>query len=809
MRVRGLMRIRNGVREVFRTQIDNEAEEHITKARQQLNIVYDQFVRRHGFISSRDNTHAFSGDPDQPLLLSLENYNQETMTATKSVIFTRRTLEGYKPVTHVETAAEALAISLNETGSIHWERMAELTGFSFKEFQAELDGQVFQNPQGEWETADEYLSGNVRDKLKTAEAAAALNPTYNRNVDALKAVQPADILPGDINARLGSSWIPRSDIEDFIAELLHIPRGDVSVAHAGEIAAWSVRLDPLTSRAVSNTTTHGTKQMSASALIEDALNMRVPTIYDTLEDDTRVVNQTETIAAREAQQKLKDRFARWIWEEPNRMQRLARLYNDTFNTIRLRTYDGSHLTFPGMNRTGLRTNDLDPHQKNAVWRILQNKNTLIGHCVGAGKTNEMAAACMELKRLHLASKPMIAVPNHLVEQWGAAFLALYPQATIFVAGKDFFTKGNREKAMARIATGNYDAVIISHRSFESLPVSDETFNRFVRKEMKSLEEAILEAQAEKGDTRSIVKQLEKAKKRLEAKILDRAGREKKDDGVTFEQLGIDRIFDDEADLFKNLGFTTKMQRIAGLSNTESNRAMDMYMKTRYVSQRDGGIIFATGTPISNTMAEMYTLMRYLAPELLEQAGVAHFDAWAANFGEPVTALELSPDGSGYRMHTRFAKFVNLPELLSMFRAFADIQTADMLNLPHPRVAGGKPEVVVAPASPQLKEYVSGLVERAQRIRSGSVDPRVDNMLKITTDGRKAALDMRLVREDTEVSHDTKISEAVNNIHRIWQQTGSVGRFTQIAFCDLSTPSPDKFNIYDEIRARLIERGVPE
>src|SRR3989440_2191459 len=802
MRVRGLMRIRNGVREVFRTQIDNEAEEHITKARQQLNIVYDQFVRRHGFISSRDNTHAFSGDPDQPLLLSLENYNQETMTATKSVIFTRRTLEGYKPVTHVETAAEALAISLNETGSIHWERMAELTGFSFKEFQAELDGQVFQNPQGEWETADEYLSGNVRDKLKTAEAAAALNPTYNRNVDALKAVQPADILPGDINARLGSSWIPRSDIEDFIAELLHIPRGDVSVAHAGEIAAWSVRLDPLTSRAVSNTTTHGTKQMSASALIEDALNMRVPTIYDTLEDDTRVVNQTETIAAREAQQKLKDRFARWIWEDPDRTQRLARLYNDTFNTIRLRAYDGSHLTFPGMNRTGLRTHDLDPHQKNVVWRMLQNKNTLIGHCVGAGKTNAMAAACMELKRLHLAHNAMIVVPNHLVEQWGAPFLALYPQANLLVAGKEFFSKGNREKVMARIASGNYDAVIIAHRSFESLPVSDETFNRFVKKEIVSLEEAIMETQAEKGEAkRSIVKQLEKAKKRLEAKIKDRAGRERKDDGVTFEQLGIDRIFVDEADLYKNLGFTSKMQRIAGLPNSESNRALDMYMKTRYLAERGGGIIFATGTPLSNTMAEMYTLQRYLAPELLENAGVAHFDAWAANFGEPVTALELSPDGGGYRMHTRFAKFVNLPELLSLFRTFADIQTADMLNLPRPSIAGGKSNIVVVLASAELKAYVNTLVERAQRIKSGGIDPRIDNMLKITTDGRKAALDMRLVNPDAEGNAETKVSDAINNLFHTWVD-GAAKRLTQVAFCDISTPAPTKFNVYDEIKARL-------
>jgi len=789
--------------------LDDAPEEQIIEARQHLNRVYDRYISRYGYISSSKNTRAFTGDPDHPLLLSLEKYDVEKQTATKTVIFERRTLERYKPVDHVETASEALAISLNETGSIHWERMKSLTGYSVKEIQAELGGQVYQNPEGEWETADEYLSGDVRAKLKTARAAAAINPIYARNVEALTSVQPSDILPGDINARLGAPWIPRSDIADFIADTLQVPRSHVGVGHAGEIAAWSVLLDVLSAHTVSNTTTHGTKRMKASDLIEDSLNMRVPTIYDTLEDDTRVINQTETIAAREAQQKLKDRFAQWIWENPERTERLARLYNDTYNNIRLRTYDGSHLTFPGMNRTILRRNDLDHHQKNVVWRMLQNKNTLIGHCVGAGKTNAMAAACMELKRLGLAKKPMIAVPNHLVEQWGAAFLALYPQANIFIAGKDFFTKGNREKAMARIATANYDAVIISHKSFESLPVSDETFHRFVKKEMHSLEEAIRETQAEKGDTRSIVKQLEKAKKRLEAKIKDRASREKKDDGVTFEQLGIDRIFVDEADLFKNLGFTTKMQRIAGLPNTDSNRALDMYLKTRYLAYRGGGIVFATGTPISNTMAEMFTLQRYLAPELLEAAGVAHFDAWAANFGEAVTSLELAPDGSGYRMHTRFSKFVNLPELLSMFRTFADIQTADMLQLPRPRVEGGKPKVVVAPASPQLKEYVSGLVDRAQRIRSGSVDPRVDNMLKITTDGRKAALDMRLVSPDIDVCHETKVSEAVKNVYRIWQQTAAESRLTQIAFCDISTPAPDRFNVYDEIKARLIGCGIPE
>src|ERR1035438_7934767 len=450
-----------------------------------------------------------------------------------------------------------------------------------------------------------------------------------------------------------------------------------------------------------------------------------------------------------------------------------------------------------MNRTMLRENDLDKHQKDAVWRILQNDHTLLAHVVGAGKTWSMVTAAMEMKRLGLATKPMIVVPNHLVEQWGAAFLALYPHAHIFVAGKDAFTAGNRQKAMSRIATGNYDAVIVSHKSFELLPVSDETFTRFVDKQKDQLEEAIREAKAEKGDTRRIGKDQEKAKKRLETKLKERADRERKDDAVTFEQLGIDRLFVDESDLFKNLGFISKMNRIAGLPNTESNRALDMYMKTRYLAERGGGTVFATGTPVSNTMAEMYTLQRYLAPMSLEAAGVEHFDAWAANFGEAVTALELAPDGSGYRMHTRFAKFVNLPELLSMFRSFADVQTADMLHLPRPEIEGGKPHITAAPASKELKEFVGTLVERAQKLKNGRVDPKVDNMLKITGDGRKAALDMRLIDPFAEIHGDTKVTRAVENIYRSWEE-GRDRRSTQLVFCDLSTPNPDKFNVYDDI-----------
>ena len=512
------------------------------------------------------------------------------------------------------------------------------------------------------------------------------------------------------------------------------------------------------------------------------------------EDRSRVINQQETIAAREKQQQLKDRFREWIWEDSARAARLAREYNDRFNNLRLRSFDGAHLKLPGMNREYLRDGDLSRHQKDAVWRIVQSGSTLLAHVVGAGKTWTMAAAAMEMRRLGLAKKPMFVVPNHLVEQWGAEFLKLYPQARLFIAGREHFATGNRQRAMARIASGTYDAVIVSHRSFEFLPVSDKLFKRFVEEQVEELEAAILEAKAGKDDNRRLVKELEKAKKRLVAKLKERADREGKDNTLTFEELGVDQIFVDEADLYKNLFYTTKMNRIAGLPNSESNRALDMYMKTRYVREINGGrgVVFATGTPISNTMAEMYTMLRYLAPDLLKERGVAHFDAWAANFAEAVTALELAPDGSGYRMHTRFAKFINLPELLSMFRTFADVQTADMLNLPRPGMAGGKPQIAAASASEPLKAFIKTLTERAERLRTARVDPSVDNMLKITGDGRKAALDMRLVDAFAEQPDgDTKLTLAVQRIKHVWEETRDA-RSTQLVFCDLSTPDPDAF-----------------
>ncbi len=820
-RIRGMLAVRDAVRVVFRTQLDDAPpddaqEERIAAARRLLNDIYDSFVSRHGPLSSRENVKAFAGDPDQPLLLSLEVYDPESRRARKTAIFERRTLERYKPIAHVETAAEALAVSLNETGEIHWPRMEQVTGRTARQLQRELGSLVYCNPEGGlWETADRYLSGDVRRKLAVATAAAGLDPHFERNIEALKAVQPADLEPGDIEARLGSSWIPASDIRDFVAGLLDTVPRNARVAHAPAIATWTVEIDGGEKYSVANTTSHGTARFRASELIEQALNGRVPTSYDQQPDGSRVINQQETVAAREKQQQLKDRFREWVWEDSARAARLAREYNDRFNNLRLRSFDGSHLQLPGMNREYLRDGDLSRHQKAAVWRIVQSGSTLLAHVVGAGKTWTMAAAAMEMRRLGLAKKPMFVVPNHLVEQWGAEFLKLYPQACLFIAGREHFAAGNRQRAMARIASGNYDAVIVSHRSFEFLPVSDKLFKRFVEEQVEELEAAILEAKADRGDNPRLVKELEKAKKRFVAKLKERADREGKDNALTFEELGVDQIFVDEADLYKNLFYTTKMNRIAGLPNSESNRALDMYIKTRYVREINSGrgVVFATGTPISNTMAEMYTMLRYLAPDLLKERGVAHFDAWAANFAEAVTALELAPDGSGYRMHTRFAKFINLPELLSMFRTFADVQTADMLNLPCPAVAGGKPQIAAAPASEPLKAFIRTLTERAERLRTARVDPSVDNMLKITGEGRKAALDMRLVDSLAGPEPDTKLSLAVDRIRKVWTDTSSA-RSTQLVFCDLSTPDRStshagRFNVYDEVRTKLIEAGVPQ
>src|SRR3984885_993901 len=571
-RIRGILQVRDAVREVFRTQLADAPDESIVKARRHLNQTYDFFLSRYGPLNGRENVKAFADDPDLPLLVSLEEYDPETKRATKTAIFDRRTLERYRPVERVETAPEALLVSLNETGQISWPRMESLTGRTTSELQDELGSLVYRNPEsGAWETADRYLSGNVRAKLAVAQASEQIDPAYRRNVEALRAIQPKDLEPNEIEARLGSSWIPPSDIRHFVAELLDVTPASVKIGHADSIATWTIELDYGAKYVVNNTTTHGTSRFPGSELIEQSLNGRSPTAYDEHEDGSRTVNQLETIAAREKQQQLKDRFRDWVWEDRERAGRLAEEYNRRFNSIRLRDFDGSHLTLPGMVRTSLRDGDLAPHQKNAVWRILQGGSPLLAHVVGAGKTWTLTAAAMELRRLDLAKKPMFVVPNHLVDQWGAEFLKLYPQARLFVAGKDHFESGNRQQAMARIATGNYDAVIVSHRSFEFLPVSDAYFNRFIEKQLAELDVEIGLAQESKDDNRRIVKELEKAKKRLTVRLKKRADRDSKDRTMTFEELGVDQLFVDEADLYKNLGYVTKMNRIAGLPNSDSNR----------------------------------------------------------------------------------------------------------------------------------------------------------------------------------------------------------------------------------------------
>ncbi|MGB9154818.1 MAG: SNF2-related protein, partial [Alphaproteobacteria bacterium] len=813
-RIRGMMKIRDCVREVFKTQLNDESDEVIVAARQDLNRVYDRYIKEFGCLSHRENRRVFADDPEAPLLQSLEeNFDEATGKAKKAAIFSQRTIDRYKPVESVETAAEALAVSLNEYGRIEWGRMAQLTGQTPASMQAELGDLIYQNPESDlWETADEYLSGNVRQKLRFARSASELDPRFKRNLAPLESAQLTDLTPAEIMARLGATWIPSDDLADWIAEIVETSPHNIRVDYLSDLATWKVTAKEIAKQSVANKTTYGTSRFTALNLIEDALNGVVTTAYDTIRVDDkekRVVNEQETLAAREAQQKLKDMFGEWIWKDNDRTTRLVGIYNEKFNSVRLRAYDGSHLSFPGMNKTVLRNGDLDAHQKNAVWRILQGDSTLLAHCVGAGKTWALVAAAMEAKRIGLARKSMIVVPNHLVDQWGAAFLQLYPQANIFVAGKGHFQNRKRQKAMSRIATGTYDAVIVSHKSFEQLPVSDKLFDAYLQEELDKLEDAIREAN-EDSDNRRIVKMLETAKKRLTKKIEDRTKREGKDNTISFEELGIDRISVDEADLYKNLGFVTKMNRIAGLPNAISNRATDMHMKTRHLRQKnDGrGVVFATATPVSNTMAELYTMQRYLAPEALADAGLANFDAWAANFGEAVTALELAPSGKGYRMNTRFARFINLPELLTMFREFADVQTPDMLNLPRPALEGGKNIVITAPATPDLERFVDRLVDRADKIRSGKVDPRDDNMLKVTSEGRKAALDMRLVNPHAQAHTQSKVSLCANEVFEIWQKPAE-RRATQVIFCDLSTPTKGSgFNVYDEIRSILTRKGVP-
>jgi len=810
-RIRRLIYVRDAARDCLRTQVEDRPEAELAAARFRLNQDYDYFVGQFGPVSHPANVRVFAGDPDLPLLLSLENYDETAGTAAKTAIFRERTIQRRAAVTSASGAKEALVVTLSERGRVDLEHIGRLLGKAEAEFLPELQGAIFHNPATRrWETDDEYLSGNVREKLAVAERVAREDARYRLNAAALRDVQPADLKATEIDARLGAAWIPAEDVAAFGQDLLRAsgPQ-DVRVSHVPQLGLWSVEVSHYAKTGVANRGEWGTVRVAAHELLEDALNLRTPTVYDYDEKKNARVNAVATEAAREKQQKIKDRFAEWIWRDDARRERLVAHYNREYNHTRLRVFRGEHLTLPGASPAIT----LRPHQKAGVWRILQTPNTLLAHVVGAGKTFTMAAAAMELKRLGLARKPLFVVPNHMLGQFSTELLALYPGANVLVAGRDDFASARRRELMSRIATNNWDAVVVTHSGFERLPVSARARKEFLTEQLGELEECLREQKgrmAGSGNTR-MVKELERAKKRLEARIRTLSAAHRKDDTLTFEELGVDRLFVDEAQAFKNLFYVTKMTRVAGLPQTASERAFDMFLKVQHVQRGNGGggVVFATGTPVTNTMAEMFTMQRYLQMGLLRRQHLQHFDAWAGTFGETVSAMELAPDGAGYRLNTRFARFVNVPELMHLFRQTADVQTAEMLRLPVPELAGGKPQVIRAPATAELKAFVNSLARRAEKLRTGLVDPSVDNMLKITGEGRKAALDLRLMRPGTPDHPASKVNLAVREIFAIWQATREP-RLTQMVFCDLSTPQADgnRLSVYQEVKAKLTALGVP-
>ena len=808
-RIKGLMELRDCTRRLIQLQTEDASDVEIATEQRRLNLLYDAYTVKHGLISNRENKRAFSDDSSYYLLCSLEILDEDGKLERKADMFTRRTIQPHRPVEHTETAAEALAVSLNELGRVDMGYMSRLCGKSETEIAAELSGVVFRVPGEErYATADEYLSGNVREKLREAEAAAKADQSFNINVEALKAAQPRELTASEIDVRLGATWIEPRYIEQFMVNTFqptYWASRSMSVNYSPYTSEWRIDGKSAVGAADVNAfSTYGTSRISAYKILENTLNLRDVRIYDKVEDadgtERRVLNVKETTLAQQKQQVIKDAFRDWLWKDPKRRETLVAKYNELFSSTRPREYDGSHLTFPGINPEI----ELREHQRNAIARILYGGNTLLAHEVGAGKTFTMAAAAMEAKRLGLCRKPMFAVPNHLTEQWASEFLRLYPSANVLVATKKDFEPANRKKFCARIATGDYDAVIIGHSQFERIPVSQERQERLLRSEIEDITEGINQLKRSSGERFSI-KSMEKTKKSLEAKLkklLDSP----KDDVVTFEELGVDRLFVDEAHSHKNLYYHTKMQNVAGLSSAEAQKSSDMYMKCRYMDELTGsrGIVFATGTPVSNSMTELYTMQRYLQHDTLERLGLGHFDSWAANFGETVTALELAPEGTGYRARTRFSKFFNLPELMNLFREVADIKTADQLNLP-------KPEIVyhneVSQPTEIQKKLVQELSERATKVHARMVDPSEDNMLAITNDGRKLGLDQRVVNPLLPDADGTKVNRCVDNVFRIWQD-GAGEKLTQLIFCDLSTPGKG-FNVYDDIKKKLVARGVPE
>ena len=818
-RIKGMIGIRDCVRNLIELQTEDYPDSEIKQAQEKLNTLYDSFTKKYGLINSRANTSAFSDDSSYALLSALEVINEDGELERKADMFFKRTIKPHKPVTEVDTADEALAVSMGEKAAIDMEYMMELSGKSEEELFADLKGVIFLNPLYEYGNsyepkylmADEYLSGNVREKLATAKRSATLYPEdYTVNVQALEKVQPKDLTASEISVRLGATWIPPEIFQQFMFEFLDTPRyaqWNIKVHYSQFTGEWNIEGKSYDRSNVKAYSTYGTSRINAYKIIEETLNLKDVRIFDYIEDEEgkkkAVLNKKETAIAQAKQELIKQGFQDWIWDDPTRREKLTKMYNEKFNSIRPREYDGSHIVFNGMNPEI----ELREHQKNAVAHILYGGNTLLAHAVGAGKTFEMVAAAMESKRLGLCNKSLFVVPNHLTEQWAAEFLQLYPAANILVATKRDFETKNRKKFCGRIATGDYDAVIIGHSQFEKIPMSIERQRAILEQQLEELTDGIMDLKRNRGENFSI-KQLEKSKKSVKQKLEKLNDQSRKDDVVTFEELGVDRLFIDESHYYKNLYLYTKMRNVGGIAQTEAQKSSDLFMKCRYLDELTGGrgTVFATGTPISNSMVELYTIQRYLQYNTLVKNNLQHFDSWASTFGETVTAVELTPEGTGYRAKTRFAKFYNLPELMAMFKEVADIKTADMLELPVPDAHFHN--VAVKPSEMQ-KEMVASLAERAEKVRGGGVDSSVDNMLKITNDGRKLALDQRMLNDMLPDFEGSKINACVDNIYRIWEETADK-KSAQLVFCDLSTPKNDgTFSVYNDIRKKLIERGVPE
>ena len=818
-RIKGMIAIRNSVRTLIELQTEDYPDSEIKAEQERLNRLYDTFSGKYGLINSRANTSAFSQDSSFSLLSALEIIGEDGELERKADMFSKRTIKPHTPVTSVDTASEALAVSLGEKATIDMDYMMELSGKSENEIFEDLKGVIFLNPLYEYGNsyepkylmADEYLSGNVREKLKIAKNSAELYPEdYKVNVEALQKVQPKDLTASEISVRLGATWLPPDDVQEFIFHLLETPRyaqWNIKVHFSPFTSEWNIEGKSYDKGNVRAYNTYGTSRINAYKIIEETLNLKDVRIFDYIEDDEgkkkAVLNKKETAIAQSKQEMIKQEFQDWIWSDPERRERLCKSYNEKFNSVRPREYDGSHIIFNGMNPEI----ELREHQKNAVAHILYGGNTLLAHAVGAGKTFEMVAAAQESKRLGLCNKSLFVVPNHLTEQWAAEYLQLYPAANILVATKKDFETKNRKKFCGRIATGDYDAVIIGHSQFEKIPMSIERQRAILEQQLEEITEGIAELKRNRGENFS-VKQLEKSKKSIKQKLDKLNDQTKKDDVVTFEELGVDRLFVDESHYYKNLYLYTKMRNVGGIAQTEAQKSSDLFMKCRYLDEITGGrgTVFATGTPISNSMVELYTIQRYLQYNTLVKNGLQHFDAWASTFGETITAVELTPEGTGYRAKTRFAKFYNLPELMAMFKEVADIKTADMLNLPVPEA---KYHNIAVKPSEMQKEMVASLAERAEQVRGGGVDSSVDNMLKITNDGRKLALDQRMLNDMLPDFEGSKINACVDNIYRIWEENADK-KSAQLVFCDLSTPKNDgTFSVYNDIRKKLIERGIPE